>query len=239
VTEGARHDSSRLIASGRSADVYDIGDGRVLRRLREGVVPEGEVVAMREARSHGVPVPEVYEVDGADMVLERIDGRSMLDELGARPWRVRRIGRQLAELHLQLRAVPPPDELAGSEPRESLVHDDLHPGNVILARTGPVAIDWEGAGAGPADRDAATFWLLAVVAEPDDVDWYLRPVLGLVRRRLVASFLAVAGTPRPETVDAVCADRLEDRNMRSTEKARIVEFRQRHGTPPREVSDAT
>jgi aminoglycoside phosphotransferase (APT) family kinase protein len=230
VTEGARHNPTRLIASGRSADVYELGDGRVLRRLRTGAVPEREVVAMRAARSHGVPVPDVHEVDGADMVLERIDGRSMLDELGARPWRVRRLGRQLAELHLQLRAVPPPDELAGTEPRESLVHDDLHPGNVILSPSGPVAIDWEGATTGPFDRDAATFWLLAVVAEPDDIDWYLRPVVGLVRRQLVAAFLGVTGTPRPETVDAVCADRLEDRNMRETEKARIVEFRRRHGT---------
>jgi aminoglycoside phosphotransferase (APT) family kinase protein len=228
-----------LVASGRSADVYDIGDGRVVRRLRKGVVPEHEVIAMRAARSHGVPVPEVFEVDGPDMVLERIEGRSMLDELRARPWRVRRIGRQLAELHLQLRAVPPPDELAGTEPRESLVHDDLHPDNVILGPGGPVAIDWEGAEAGPFDRDAATFWLLAVVAEPDDVDWYLRPLLGLVRRQLVAAFLGVAGTPRSETVDAVCADRLDDANLRDTEKARIGEFRLRHGTPVQDAADTS
>jgi aminoglycoside phosphotransferase (APT) family kinase protein len=235
VTERARHDPSRLIASGRSADVFDLGDDRVLRRLRAGDVPECEVVAMRAVRACGFPVPEVYEVDGPDMVLERIEGRSMLDELGARPWRVRRIGRQLAELHLRLRTVPPPDELPGKEPREALVHDDLHPDNVILSPEGPVVIDWEGAEAGPSDRDAATFWLLAVVAEPDDVDWYLRPLLGLVRRQLVAAFLSVAGTPRPETVDAVCADRLDDRNMRDTEKARIVEFRARHGTPRTDV----
>jgi aminoglycoside phosphotransferase (APT) family kinase protein len=235
VTERARHDPSRLIASGRSADVFDLGDDRVLRRLRAGDVPECEVVAMRAVRACGFPVPEVYEVDGPDMVLERIEGRSMLDELGARPWRVRRIGRQLAELHLLLRTVPPPDELPGKEPREALVHDDLHPDNVILSPEGPVVIDWEGAEAGPSDRDAATFWLLAVVAEPDDVDWYLRPLLGLVRRQLVAAFLSVAGTPRPETVDAVCADRLDDRNMRDTEKARIVEFRTRHGTPRTDV----
>ena len=239
MTERGGPDPSRLIASGRSADVYDIGDGRVLRRLRGGEVPECEVIAMRAARAHGVPVPEVYEVDGADMVLERIEGRSMLDELKARPWRVRRLGRQLAELHLQLRAVPPPAELAGAEPREALVHDDLHPDNVIMAPAGPVVIDWEGAEAGPFDRDAATFWLLAVVAEPDDVGWHLRPLLGFVRRQLVAAFLAVAGTPRPETVDTVCADRSNDRNMRETEKARIAEFRVRHGTPSGGVSDAT
>ena len=42
-----------LIASGRSADIYDLGDGRVVRRLRSGSIGEHEVTAMRAAGAGG------------------------------------------------------------------------------------------------------------------------------------------------------------------------------------------
>lgn len=219
-----------LIAGGRSADVYDLGGGRVLRRVRSGPVSEHEVLAMRAARDGGVPVPEVYDVDGADMVLERVIGPVMIDELERRPWAVRRLGRELAALHVTLRAVPAPDGLRGDGP--VLVHNDLHPGNVLLTADGPVVIDWEGATAGPADRDAAVMWLLAETADVDDLSWWLRPIVGLVRRQLVAAFMEMAGRPSVATVDAVCADRLADRNTRAGERARIAAFHERNGERP-------
>ena len=79
----------RLIGTGRSADVYDAGNGRVLRRYRDGrpaawVAREAEV--MGHARAHGVPVPEVFEVSGTDIVMERASGPTMLDVLTHRPW---------------------------------------------------------------------------------------------------------------------------------------------------------
>ena len=53
------------IGAGRSADVYDVGGGRVLRRYRDGrdadaVQREAEVMA--HARAHGVPVPGFWAV---------------------------------------------------------------------------------------------------------------------------------------------------------------------------------
>jgi tRNA A-37 threonylcarbamoyl transferase component Bud32 len=66
-----------LVGSGRNADVYDIGGGRVLRRYRDGrdaraVAREASV--MVHARAFGVPVPEVFDVTGSDMVMERAVG---------------------------------------------------------------------------------------------------------------------------------------------------------------------
>jgi len=58
------HDLS-LIARGRDADVFDRGDGTVLRRYRTRDVPAREVEVMRYVRAHGYPVPEVFEVAGA------------------------------------------------------------------------------------------------------------------------------------------------------------------------------
>lgn len=216
-----------LIASGRSADIYDVGAGRVLRRLRSGTIGEHEVTAMRAAREGGVPVPAVFGVDGADLVMERVVGRSMIDEIGRRPWAAHRFGRELGRLHLMLRAVPAPPALRGDG--SVLVHNDLHPGNVVVTAEGPVVIDWESASAGPPDRDAAQMWALAAAAEVDDAAFWLRPVVGVVRRRLLASFLDTVGRPSRETVAAVCADRLVDRNTRESERAALRAFAARHG----------
>ena len=217
----------RLLGGGRSADIYELGGGRVLRRVRSGVIGEHEVLAMRAARHGGVPVPEVFDVDGADMVMERVVGPSMLDVVGRRPWTAGRMGRELAGLHLALRAVRAPSGLAGDGP--VLVHNDLHPGNVLLASGGPVVIDWEGAASGPADRDAAVMWLLADTAEVDDVPGWLRPIAGAVRGRMLAAFLDAVGRPSPATIDAVCDDRLADHNTRPGERGRIHAFRRRVG----------
>jgi hypothetical protein len=51
-----------LVGTGRSADVYDLGNGRVLRRYRDRREPgrvAAEAEVMVRARAFGVPVPEV------------------------------------------------------------------------------------------------------------------------------------------------------------------------------------
>lgn len=219
------------IASGRSADILDAGPGRVLRRKRTGVIPADEVAAMRLAHEHAYPVPEVFSVDGPDMVMERVDGRNLLDNLAERPWRIRSTGRLLADLHNRLAAVPVDGAAIRTvfgEP-EVLVHGDLHPGNVLAAPGGPVVIDWENAGLGPHDADVATTWLLMSIADPDDVGRLIRPLLSTVRRFLIGSFLAAVERPRPETLRAVCERRLDDPHMSAAEKDRIRQFLANHG----------
>jgi hypothetical protein len=71
-----------LLARGREADVFDRGDGTVLRRYRDHAVPAHEVRAMRHARSQGYPVPEVIAVSGRDLVLDRILGPTMQEPVG-------------------------------------------------------------------------------------------------------------------------------------------------------------
>ena len=90
-----------LLGSGRNADAYDIGGGRVLRRYRDGRDSSrvaGEAQVMAHARACGVPVPEVFDVSGADIVMERAAGPTMLDVLGRRPWTLRAHARELARL---------------------------------------------------------------------------------------------------------------------------------------------
>ncbi|MGH3266822.1 MAG: aminoglycoside phosphotransferase family protein, partial [Trebonia sp.] len=158
----------RLVGAGRNADVYDIGDGRVLRRYRDGRAHRSvadEAGVMVHARSCGVPVPEVFDVSGADIVMERASGPTMLDVIGSRPWTVRAQAALLARLHGIVHRVPAaglslPARYGDPEDGDVLLHRDLHPQNVILTPNGPVIIDWEGATCGPAVADIALTWAI-------------------------------------------------------------------------------
>jgi hypothetical protein len=142
----------------------------------------------------------------------------------------------LADLHRQLAAIPigETDLPVRIGPAESYVHGDLHPGNVLLTPTGPIVIDWEGAGVGARDADVATTWLLIDTADADDVPIVIRPLVGVIRRTVLRSFLRRVDAPRPETIAAVCDQRLHDPNMRPAERERIREFASHHSRPTSE-----
>ena len=108
----------RRIAEGREAEVFEWGDGLVLRLLRDpmrGAGMERSVTAMNAARAAGVAVPRVFEIVTIDgrpgLVLERVDGPDMFAWLAERPWRLVRAGGMLADLHVALHETRAPDEL--------------------------------------------------------------------------------------------------------------------------------
>jgi aminoglycoside phosphotransferase (APT) family kinase protein len=141
----------KLLAAGRASEIYDLGDGRVLRRFKGGGDPAFEARVMEHARAHGYPVPAVHEVREDALVLERVEGPTMLETLD-----VERDAAELARLHRELHAIP----FEGA----SLLHRDLHPGNVIRSPAGPVVIDWTNAAAGDPAFDVALVWVIAVGA---------------------------------------------------------------------------
>ena len=160
-----------LLARGRAADVFEAGPGRVLRRYREGEGGDvaAEAAVMEHARAAGFPVPAVYEAHDRELVMERVDGPTMLSDLARRPWRVGRHGRILADLHRRLHAIPAPPDLPTRFGRDGdrLVHFDFHPENVLLGPAGPVVIDWSNASRGdPADDVALTWAILTTSAIP-------------------------------------------------------------------------
>src|SRR6476469_2295274 len=121
------------IGTGRSADVFAHGDGEVLRRYRMPRDTEREVAAMQHARAHGYPVPAARALNETDIVMERLDGPTMLDDLGRRPWRIDRHANTLAALHRRLHEIEAPGWLgAPVGDGQSLLHLDLHPDNVML-----------------------------------------------------------------------------------------------------------
>jgi aminoglycoside phosphotransferase (APT) family kinase protein len=214
-----------LIGSGRSADIYAIGPGRVLRRSRGDLNMRREADIMLHVAKAGFPVPAVYDVSGADLVMERLDGPDMLADLARHPWRARRYGHILADLHNQLHAIEaPPGLYRPVGPGDRVMHLDLHPMNVMLTGRGPVVIDWSSGAAGPAGADVAMAYLIMASSEVDDLPWHIRPVVSAVRARLITGFLAGAHDDPGPHIATVARFRMADPNVRPTEAARLEEL---------------
>lgn len=163
-----------LLAQGRDADVFDLGDGLVLRRYRaanhtaESVAIEARI--MTWALQHEVPVPVVHDVIGMDLVMELVTGPTMIEDLDRRPWRLVAHARSLARLQRQINALAAPDWLPrgrAPSPGNALLHRDLHSINVLIGPNGPVVIDWTNAARGSPDFDAALSYILMACYELD------------------------------------------------------------------------
>jgi aminoglycoside phosphotransferase (APT) family kinase protein len=212
--------SAERIGAGRAAEVYAWGEGRVLKLYHPH---QAEAWGDRECRvtaaafEAGLPAPRVFGLERLDgrlgMVMERLEGPSLLQLLGAQPWRVTAVARWVAEVQARLHAA----RLAGLEPMrerlrwsiaraplpapirsaaeaaldawpagDAVCHGDLHPDNVVLTRRGLMVLDWSEASAGPALADAThTSLLLRWAAPPGGIGLGLR----LGRRVLHAAWL--------------------------------------------------
>jgi Ser/Thr protein kinase RdoA (MazF antagonist) len=200
-----------LIASGRDADVFALDGGRVLRRYRHGGDTAAEAAVMTYLRGHGFPVPAVHDAAGADLVLERLDGETMLAALTGGRLDADAGMAVLVDLHERLHALP---ARLGARPDDRVLHLDLHPENVMMTSRGPVVIDWRNADEGPPDRDVAmTALILAQVTLWDD------PVLASAARAGLRLFQARAAPPRAAQVRHVVAMRRANPTMTAGELA--------------------
>lgn len=214
-----------LIGTGRAADVFDVGDGTVLRRYREARHDvELEARVMTYVAEHGYPVPVVHAVDGNDIVMDRIEGPTMMESLGASPWKMWSYARLLARLQRRLAEVEAPDWLladtASRSHPQSVLHLDMHPMNVLMSPNGPVVIDWTNASGGPAGFDAAITYV-EVATFGVDATWervgqrlFVRQFRRSRGRRLVDAFLGAA-----------CDHRLADPNTLPDERIAIAALR--------------
>ena len=159
---------SAPIATGRTADVFADGPGRIRRVYRDGRDATAEAMVMRHLTAHGYPVPTVFDADGPSIVMEEIPGPTLAGDVLDRPERLPAAATMLRDLHDRLASVP---ALAGLESPfgdgDSVLHLDLHPFNVLLGPDGPVVIDWCTAVRGPAEVDRAyTYVVLRTAAKP-------------------------------------------------------------------------
>ncbi|WP_213450594.1 phosphotransferase [Rhizomonospora bruguierae] len=177
-------------ARGRDADVFALPGGRVLRRYRDGgdTAPEAEV--MRYVAGLGFPAPRVYEAGGPDLVMERVEGPTMLGAL-AGGLDLDEAGAILARLAADLHALPP---MPGFPPGARILHLDLHPENVLLTADGPVLIDWRNAAPGSPGLDLALSALILAEVATGSIEVPAAPAdLPRAARAVLAAFLAAAG----------------------------------------------
>lgn len=193
-----------MIASGRDCFIYESSPGKVIRRARDGRSLEREASIMRHARRNGFPAPDVYDAEGPDILMERIDGPSMHEDLAKNPSKLIEHAKLLAALHRQLGAVRAPGWLPAAQGPigNSLLHLDLHPLNILVTDNGPKVIDWANAARGQAGAEVANTWLamatvpldegvsaedrelmLATFLEEIDRDAALPHLLSMARRR--------------------------------------------------------
>lgn len=214
-----------LIGRGRAADVYALDAQRVLRRYREPFSVEGEAMVMDHARRQGFPAPEVFDAAGPDLVMQRLDGPTMLADLGRRPWLLRRHARCLAQLHGALHRLTAPaslPQLLGEG--DALLHLDLHPDNVILTADGPVVIDWQAAARGlPAYDVAQTVVIMRTSIAPGSRTARVLTAAG--RSLFVDLFLRGAGRPPADVLHTMATHRLHDPHLLPPERAAVERLR--------------
>jgi len=189
------------LGHGRTAELFAWGDDQVLKLFHAGVPrarAEHEAGVSRAVHEAGVASPAVggiVEVSGRPgIIYERISGPSMLEAVSARPWRLLRLARLLAELQAGMHACLAPElplqrqrlrdriggtallTAAGREAAlraleqlptgSALCHGDFHPDNILLSPRGPVVIDWPDATQGHPLADVARSSLLLRLGAP-------------------------------------------------------------------------
>ncbi len=204
-----RRVTGSLLASGREADVYALDSTRVLRRYRRDADVTGEAAAMRYLAGRGYPVPVVHEAAGRDMVMERLDGPTMLQAALAGDLSPTDGAEQLAGLLRRLHELPPwPDAPDGTR----ILHLDLHADNVLLTARGPVVIDWCNVRAGDADLDTALSALIMA-----QVSLWDHPARALARTFLDAFLTVAPGDPRRMLDEAVALRRRQTATLTADE----------------------
>jgi uncharacterized protein (TIGR02172 family) len=112
------------IASGRTSDVYDWDDGKILKLYRpeypEKMVDHERFLTEMVNRA-GIPSPKVGQIVETEgrrgIVFEKIVGISMLKAMANMPWKIHLYAHMLAELQATLHAIRGSDELPDQRDR--------------------------------------------------------------------------------------------------------------------------
>ncbi len=146
--------------------------------------------AVRELGAPAPAVLDVVQIESRDaVVFERVRGPSMWEMILEVPHRAASFGRELADVHRRILRAGLPAAVPGLVGRmqskigevtqftdtervdallvveklprgAALLHGDLHPGNVLMSPTGPIAIDWFDAAIGHPVADVVRSSLL-------------------------------------------------------------------------------
>ena len=184
----------RVDSQGRSfaLRVFSVEQARTSQR---------EAVVMRALSEQGLPVPAL-RAEGVGqgrpaLLLDWCPGRTVMEELTARPWHIWRLGVEMGRMHARIHLASVPAEVTHDFPRvevklqespqTKILHLDYHPLNVMTDGqqiTG--VLDWSNAKVGDARADLArTVTLMRLAPIPPG---FPLPVVRVFRQLLEAAW---------------------------------------------------
>jgi aminoglycoside phosphotransferase (APT) family kinase protein len=199
----------KVIARGRTAEIFAWSENQVLKLFYDWVSlrsVQKEYEITRQAYQAGVPLPQVFELIHLEnrhgIVYEHVSGPTMLQQLVTKPWHVRKLSRQLAELHFAIHQVPLEEmpsyrehwlsdieRVSNLSPEfkarllavvnqipevNQLCHFDFHPDQVVFTARGPLILDWMTACRGDPAADVARTQILLTIGKPPDASWWMQ-----------------------------------------------------------------
>ena len=216
----------QLIGTGLTAEIFAWEQGRVLKLFFARFGPskvELEFQITRALHAAQCPVPAAYdliEIDGrAGIVLERIEGASLLKLVELQPWKLFYAAQMLADLHAQMHQLTAPPELPTQRQQledwlarahdyapeqrraaeaslallpagSAVCHADFHPDNILLSPRGPIIIDWTSGTRGHPQADVARTCVLFESAKlPAGSPPHMHFLLAFSRRLLHRAYL--------------------------------------------------
>lgn len=103
---GGYMEKGKLIGEGRTAEVFQWGEDKILKLFRTGmpkIMVENEYKTSLNICENTKLIPRVYKLVEMDnrtgIVYEKINGITMLEIIASKPWRVKKEAKRLAEIH--------------------------------------------------------------------------------------------------------------------------------------------
>jgi Ser/Thr protein kinase RdoA (MazF antagonist) len=193
------------LGEGATADIHVWAPGQIVKLFKAGVSPRlGRHEARMTRATFAAGAPKVLDevtLEGRfGIVLQRLDGPTLLQLLLTRTMTYEQVGAILATLYLSVHKTPPPSDIPSLRrwidavsqtsreilpehiatgvltlidrlpPEDGLCHADLHPGNVIMTTDGPRIIDWSCALRASAVFDIARVHVSLSELVPEDAD---------------------------------------------------------------------
>lgn len=213
-----------LIGEGRTAEIFQWEENKVLKLYRKGIPKEEaerEYEITLNVYNKCKLAPKVYEMietdDRSGIIYEKINGKTMLSIIGAKPWNIKKEAERFAELHKSIQKEVDFElptyksklkenisytDLLSSEiktklykyidelPEDNkLCHGDFHPDNILVTKDKQIVIDWMTATKGNPLADVARTSIMLKFAVVPGKPWIVRKIIDVVRNKLYLEYL--------------------------------------------------